>query len=115
MKTVSYLSISLLIIVSVLAGCNNDERKIKQFYSKEPGTYTLFVIGDEEFDDVNLRKEAMADKFTTVLVYKEEAMESFKYLNLEESPAYIIFDHEKILYKTYNYSELVSFLDESDL
>lgn len=111
-----YFIFLMFVLTLVMSGCNNeDEEKLKQFFSGEEGKYSLFVVSDEEFNDIELMKEGITDKLT--MVYYAPTMEvveeEFEFLKIKGSPAYVVFDHEKILYKAYSYEDLVSYLKKN--
>lgn len=44
----------------------------------------------------------------------EKTNGQYKFLELEKSPAYVVFDTKDIVYKTYSEEELIKFLKDND-
>ncbi|WP_053362422.1 hypothetical protein [Bacillus sp. FJAT-27251] len=111
MKRFKLGSAILLFIILVLAGCGDDSH-IKQFYSSGEGKYKIFIVGVEEFDDSELVEDGSVNNIESVYIASsmEAAEEEFAYLDIKESPAFIVFDHKEIIYKTNNQDDLIAFL-----
>ncbi len=94
----------------------NFDEQYKLIAYKE-GKLAIFSVADYELEDIinylweqgihNINSAYSVDSLET-------ANEEFPFLQLEKSPAYAVFDHKEMIYKTYDREDLIRFLEEYD-
>ncbi|MRG87539.1 hypothetical protein [Salinibacillus xinjiangensis] len=91
--------------------------------SKDEGSLSLLIVDEnkQQFDwkefnqkvfvENGIRQNVSTSKSVDSL---ESINEKYKFLNLEKSPAYVVFDHKEMIYKTYNLEDLIEFLKQRE-
>lgn len=116
----------------LLAGCSNTVNKgepavpsnssfsVKEnFYSDEKNHYSLLVIKGENMKEIDWFEWQEKNSIRNVNVISfqklslQQANERFKFLELEELPAYLAFDTKDIAFQTNNEEELIEFLQDN--
>jgi hypothetical protein len=84
----------------------------KHLLAKEEGTYSLYVVAKLDTITSELLRENGITNVRTIrhTEFLEEAMMDYKFMKLDKSPAFVVFDDKKMIYKTYNQDELIKFL-----
>ncbi|PAV28597.1 hypothetical protein CIL05_14970 [Virgibacillus profundi] len=112
----------------LLAGCSNSNEIVfsseasfsveERYYSDEKDHYSLLILGDENvgkidwFDWQEENNIRNVNTFNFAKLTPEEAKKRFKFLELEELPAYLAFDNNNIVLQTNNEEELIKFLQD---
>lgn len=109
--------LSCLLFLIFIASCSKaEEDDFARYYpnllpSNEEG-YRLLAVGDEitveelhEFD-ISLSEITNSDSIEGLNI-------EYPRIELEQSPAYILFDIHGMVYKTYDYDSLISFMQEN--
>lgn len=110
------LLVMAIILIAFLSGCSEEEQQLKGLISGKEGIYGLYVVGDEEVDGDRLASEGVDESKIHVIYHPkslEVAQESFSTAGIEKEPAYIVLDNKEIALKTYDYDELVKFLNSN--
>lgn len=114
MKRIFYGLLVLLIVFLVSCSTKSDDfaKSFPELVPENDGEYLLHSIGDEitfeqlEGEDVHIYGINNRSSFN-------DFVEKYPKLELEQSPAYILFDKSGLVYKTYNYDELIQYLKEN--
>lgn len=117
MKKKLYTTISLFFII-ILTGCSifseGEPITTHSLLSENEDRYLLFVVEEPDTNDWRyiLEEENNIFKVKTIITEfpLEEVNEQYKFLELEKSPAFVVFDNKEMLYKTYDEKELIDFL-----
>jgi hypothetical protein len=110
-----------LIIVAFLVGCSifnePEPTPVHMLFSGDKNKYSLLMV--EETETRNYNKWREENGITNVkTIHGRSSLEKtngeFKFLKLEKSPAYVLFDTNDIVYKTYSEEELIKFLKDNN-
>jgi hypothetical protein len=112
-----------VILVSILGlsliGCNiseeSEQTPFHPLFSEDENYYSLLVVNEaagrydlgqewQEKNDINNVKTIHGRSSL------DDTNNSYKFLELERSPAFVLFDTDDIVFKTYNEKELIKFL-----
>lgn len=101
-------------VLRTLETFNFDE--VYPLIAKNEGEYALFVVDHtEKFDYDTLDEEGIKNVTSAQIIDSlEDANHQYQFLDLEKSPAYIVFDDKEMIYKTYNIDELLEFLKQQE-
>ncbi|WP_299833703.1 hypothetical protein [uncultured Metabacillus sp.] len=112
--------ILLWVLGTFLIGCSNSDLNepravpLHPLFSDEDHKYSLLVV--DETDSYDIRDEWMEKneirnvKTINKRVSLEETTNQYKFLELEKSPAFVVFDTKGIVFQTYSEKELIDFL-----
>lgn len=109
------------VIGSFLIGCSSiadtEPEPIHPLFSADKNKYSLLIVEETEITDHNKWKEE--NKITNVkTIHGRNSLEDtngeYKFLDLEKSPAYVVFDTKDVVFKTYSKEELIKFLKENN-
>lgn len=111
-----FLAISLLQLI-ILVGCSTKEDNLllsppkSDLLAESEGKYSLFSIG-RRVNNAELSEEGIntVNKFVYFTEPYERANEIHPILELEDEPAFVLFDTKGIVYKGYSFEKLVDFL-----
>ena len=111
-----FLAISLLQLM-ILVGCSTKEDNLllgppkSDLLAESEGKYSLFSIG-RQVNNEELLEEGIntVNKFIYFTEPYERANEIHPILELEQEPAFVLFDTKGIVYKSYSYEKLLEFL-----
>lgn len=81
------------------------------------GEFALFVVDHtENFDYEDIQDEEGIKNVTSAQIIDslEFANQQYQFLDLEKSPAYVVFDETEMIYKTYELDELLEFLKQQE-
>ncbi|WP_181347715.1 hypothetical protein [Thalassobacillus sp. CUG 92003] len=109
-------SISLfLVIAALLASCSSEKDDFAKMYPDlmppEDDVYSVYTVGDSisieaaqehNMDDVTLKNRSSL----------EGSNDQYPQLSLEKSPAYVIFDENGLVLKTYDFKEVATFFED---
>ncbi|WP_112180788.1 MULTISPECIES: sigma-70 family RNA polymerase sigma factor [Paraliobacillus] len=78
--------------------------------------YALFVVDNRTSFDYDILDQEGVKNVTSAQTIDslESANQQYQFLNLEKSPAYVVFDDTEMIYKTYEIDELLEFLKQVD-
>ncbi|TFJ92038.1 hypothetical protein [Lentibacillus salicampi] len=116
MKKVT-LFIFVLASIMIFASCSEDPiddyaRYYTELIPDQEGQYLLFSVEDditsEQLEEQNIGISNIIYESSSDLVNNE-----YPKLNIEKSPAYILFDTNGMVYKTYDYEKLLEYLKEN--
>ncbi|WP_142296471.1 hypothetical protein [Lottiidibacillus patelloidae] len=90
---------------------------VHPLFSAHENKYSLLMVLETEKTDYN--KWLEDNEITNVkTIHGRTSLEhtngEYKFLELEKSPAYVVFDTKDIVYKTYSEEELIKFLKENN-
>lgn len=114
MKRIFYGLMLLLIALLVSCSTKSDDfaKSFPELIPKNDDEYLLYSIEDEitfeqlESEDIHIYGINNRSSF-------DDFNDMYSKLDLEQSPAYILFDKNGLNYKTYNYDELIQYLKEN--
>ncbi|MGG1401627.1 hypothetical protein ABE288_27980 [Bacillus salipaludis] len=115
--------IAWCIIGTFLIGCSNlSEQKQKSVHpllSEDADKYSMFIVEDSGMADNGWQGWLDKNEINNVKKIRTEnslkdANNQYKFLKLEKSPAFVVFDTKKIVYKTYSEKELIKFLKSNN-
>lgn len=98
-----------------LVSRSNEDKFARNYPGLVPeneGEYILYSVGDE-IDSERLEEEGIDIAGISYRESLSSMNEEYADLELEESPAYILFDSDGLVYKTYDYKELIQYLKEN--
>ncbi|MEH7346953.1 hypothetical protein V7122_24270 [Bacillus sp. JJ1532] len=104
----------------ILVGCSNrsETEPIHPLFSNDESKYSLLVVDDtgiynldNEWKTKNGIKNVKKIHGRTSL---EDTANSYKFLELEETPTFIVFDVKDVVFKTNSEEELIEFLLENN-
>jgi len=110
----------LFFVSAFLIGCSNlsnpEPTPVHPFLSADKETYALLVVGEKSADYYR----GLLDKNKILNVKKingrtslEDTNERYKFLELEKTLAFVLFDTKDVVYKSYSEEELIKFLEAS--
>jgi hypothetical protein len=110
-----------LLLLSILIGCSSletvEEDKLllgppkSGLLAESEGTYSLFSIGRQvNYKELSEEGINTVNKFVYFIDSYESANEKHPILELEQEPAFVVFDTKGIVYKGYSFEELLEFL-----
>lgn len=93
---------------------NFDE--IYPLIAEDEDEYALFVVDNLESFEYDILDQEGIENVTSAQTTDslESANQQYQFLNLEKSPAYVVFDDKEMIYKTYNIDELLEFLKQGE-
>ncbi|WP_090745678.1 hypothetical protein [Mesobacillus persicus] len=107
------------VIGALLIGCSSipEPEPIHPLFSADKNKYSLLMVRETEITDYNKWEEE--NEITNVKTIHgrtslEDTNGEYKFLELEISPAYVVFDTKEVVYKTYSEEELINFLKENN-
>lgn len=109
------------VIGALLIGCSSipepEPEPIHPLFSADKNQYSLLMVRETEITDYNKWEEE--NEITNVRTIHgrtslEDTNGEYKFLELERSPAYVVFDTKDVVYKTYSEEELIEFLKENN-
>ncbi|MED4717377.1 hypothetical protein [Bacillus badius] len=109
-----------IIISAFLAGCSNitetESTPVHPLFSTDENKYSLLMVRETEMADYNNWLEE--NQITNVKKIHgrtslKETNGEYKFLELEKSPAYVVFDTKSVVYKAYTEEDLIKFLKEN--
>lgn len=108
----------LLFISTMLVGCsyfsNADPEPLHPLFSNNETKYSLLVV--DEAGDYEIGNEWLDENkiYNVQTVHGRNSVEEinnqYKFIELEKSPAFVVFDTKDIVFKTYSEKELIEFL-----
>ena len=112
----------LFFVSAFLIGCSNlsnpEPTPVHPLFSADKERYALLVVDEKSADYYR----ELLDKNKIYNVKKingrtslEDTNEQYKFLELEKSPAFVLFDTKDVVYKSYSEEELIKFLKDSSL
>ena len=116
---VKKLSIVFCALITVLLGCSNSNEyepaPLHPLLSAAADKYSLLVVGGKEIADQNWKQWQEKNEIKNVKSIRweeslEHTNEQYKFLELDKSPAFVVFDTKDIVFKTYSEKELMEFL-----
>ncbi|WP_226671086.1 hypothetical protein [Metabacillus litoralis] len=108
-------------ITTFLVGCSSingtEPIPVHPLFSTDHNKYSLLVVSETNMSDYHKWLEEN-EIYNVEKIHGrsslEETNDAFKFLELEKSPAYVVFDTKDIEYKTYSKEELIKFLKENN-
>lgn len=112
-------SIVLCTLALILSGCSDstdsEQAQLRTLLSTDADQYSLLVVGGNEkteqnwmeWQDKNEINNAMSIRWERSL---EQINQEYEFLDLNKSPAFVVFDNKGIVLKTYSETELIEFL-----
>ncbi|MFC4323323.1 hypothetical protein [Litchfieldia salsa] len=110
-----------IIICAFLIGCSSiietEPTPVHPLFSADKNKYSLLMLGETEMEDYHkwLGENGISNVETihgrTSL---EKINEEYKFLELEKSPAYAVFDTKDVVFKSYSEKALIEFLRENN-
>lgn len=113
MERVLYsLLILLIVFLSSCSELDNLAKDHPELVPDEEGKYLLHSIGDEitreQLDEENIHIYGVNNRSSF-----NDFNENYPELELDDSPAYILFDESGLIFKTYDYDELIQYIKEN--
>lgn len=112
-KMKRYFSFILFIFLLACDGIQNTDISQHQLMAEKEGEFSLFVVADKK-DTVDLNS---LDKQGIYNVHKiiqtdslKDSQSEYKFLELEKSPTFVVFDYKQVLFKTSEYDKLIEYL-----
>ncbi|WP_188207076.1 hypothetical protein [Alkalibacillus aidingensis] len=115
--------VALLLLISLLTGCNNGpkEEDIQSLLAPTPDTFSLYVIVEEQEDRENRDfdlKQILSEESLDVTAHGDGVwgVDSglLEVFDIEEYPTFLIFNQEEFLLQTTNVDEVDQFLSSND-
>lgn len=112
------LSIVFCALITVLIGCSNSNEyepvPLHPLLSATADKYSLLVVEGNEIEG-NWNEWKIKNDIKNVKTIRgedslEQTNERYKFLELDKSPAFVVFDTKDIVFKTYSEKELIEFL-----
>lgn len=106
----------LLSMMLIITGCSTlQQEPYSRLLSKEEGSYSLVIVGHEQSIDFQALENYDINKRVTTII-NEHSLELFNRddsaLNVQKAPAFLVFDTEKEVFRSYDFEELIRFLQE---
>ncbi|MGG1397747.1 hypothetical protein ABE288_07955 [Bacillus salipaludis] len=115
--------IAWCIFGTFLIGCSNlyEQRPLPHnpLLSEDVDKYSLFIVEDEGMAENGWQEWLDKNEIKNVKkIYGENSLKDannqYKFLKLEKSPAFVVFNSKKIVFKTYSEKELIKFLKSNN-
>ncbi len=109
----------ILCCLLILVGCSSiiKEEPVHDLFSNDKYKYSLLIVDETgEYDITDeLREKHHIRSFNTVQYHTslEGMNNSYKFLELEKAPAFVVFDMNGVVFKTYSEDELITFLQNN--
>ncbi|WP_181350030.1 hypothetical protein [Thalassobacillus sp. CUG 92003] len=106
------LFIWLLIILFIVAACNGKDdfaRHHPELLPDDSNGYAIYVVEDRITPEM-LEQEDI--RITSIRNVELEEAKKYEQLNIEKTPAYVLFDQDGLVLKTYDYDELINHLKD---
>ncbi|CAG9623759.1 hypothetical protein [Sutcliffiella rhizosphaerae] len=111
---ISFLFVLLLTGCSNLLSSANNKAKFERLLSDDEYTYSLFIASPRELITLNILEE---NNITNVSRIQHEELQyidkEYKFLKINRSPSFLVFDNKEMIYMTENQSDLVNFLQNT--
>jgi hypothetical protein len=110
---------SLIILFIFLLGCvGNQSADISQhqLMAEKEGEFSLFVVADKQVTiDLNsLDKQGIYNVHKIIETDSlKDSQRKYKFLGLEKSPTFVVFDYKQVLFKTSEYDKLIEYLKKN--
>lgn len=107
---------SLFILFIFLLGCfGNQSTDISQhqLMAEKEGEFSLFVVADKQITlDLNsLDKQGIYNVHKIIETDSlKDSQRKYKFLELEKTPTFVVFDYKQVLFKTSEYDKLIKYL-----
>lgn len=122
LKSIIKILILFFVFGTFIIGCSNfsdpEPTPVHPLFSADKERYALLVVDEKSADYYR----ELLDKNKIYNVKKingrtslEDTNEQYKFLELEKSPAFVLFDTKDVVYKSYSEEELIKFLKDSSL
>jgi hypothetical protein len=107
---------SLVILYIFLLGCDvfqSTDISQHQLMAEKEGELSLFVVADKQVTvDLNsLDKQGIYNVHKIIETDSlKDSQRKYKFLKLEKSPTFVVFDYKQVLFKTSEYDKLIEYL-----
>ncbi|GAA0593792.1 hypothetical protein GCM10009001_07470 [Virgibacillus siamensis] len=115
MKKFIFFSLLILLLMAMVSCSESEKDQYAKNYPEllpdQEKEYQLLSISDE----ITLKELEKKDIYIGVrnIPSLETVNEEYPQLKLEKAPAYVLFDINGLVYKTYDYDKLIKFLKEN--
>ncbi|MCA1318285.1 hypothetical protein LC085_00050 [Bacillus tianshenii] len=109
--------IIILFTIIFMSGCSFMERneKMQNLVAEDENKYAIFVAGKVDTITFDLLEEHSIHHVQSM--WHEESLQfirdEYDFLEIDRIPTFIVFDHEKIVYKTHDQDDLIEFLKDN--
>lgn len=119
-KLIKKVLILFFVSGTFLIGCSNlsdqEPSPVHPLFSAHTDRYALLVVDEKSaknYRELLDKNKIFNVKRINVRTSLKDTNEQYKFLELEKSPAFVLFDTKDVVYKSYSEEELIKFLKDS--